>query len=95
MKSAFDTVLVDQHANTGEVLGQHVRLVAGAPGVEKNAVAIGNDARREKIKVLENAVAQPLDEGAGAACQPEKNTRSGKEKEGSLDPFDPRSQNSV
>ena len=67
VETAFDPVLVDQHADAGEILGQHVRFVPGATRIEENLFAIGDDTRREEVKVPEQLVAQPLHEGAGHA----------------------------
>ena len=44
-----------------------MRLIAGATGVEKDAVAVGNDARGEEVEMLEDAVAQALGKRAGDA----------------------------
>ena len=67
VESAFDPVLVNQHADAWEILGQHVRFVPGATRIEENLLAVGDDTRREEVTVLEELVAQPLHEGAGDA----------------------------
>ena len=67
VEPTFDPVFVDKHADARKVLGEHMRFIPGAARIEEDSFAVRDDARREKVKVLEELVAQALHEGAGDA----------------------------
>lgn len=64
VQTAFDAVFVHEHADTGEVFGQHVWFIAGAAGIEEDLFAIRDDARWEQITIFKHLIAQALGEGA-------------------------------
>jgi len=63
--AAFDAILVDQDANAGKVFRQHVRFVAGPPGIKQDLAAVRDDAGREKIGLSEKTLMQALGERTG------------------------------
>lgn len=63
---AFDAVFIDEDDDVFEIGGEHERLIAGHFGIEEEAGAVGDDARRGGLASEEDKVGEAAAERGGA-----------------------------